>query len=207
MQSLDKMFSKHKFIPVIIIDDIDRAVPLARALLDGGIAIMEVTLRTENALAIIEKLNAEVPEMLTGAGTILSDDHYHMAVKHGAKFIISPGITSELIAVSRNYELPFIPGAITPTEIMKAHLAGFSYLKNYPCEAFNGYDLLRSYASPFAQMKFCPTGGITLNNAPRYLALPNVVGVGCTFIAPPQLIAKGDFTAITTLAKQAMALV
>ena len=196
----EQIFSKNKIVPVVILNDIEKAVPIANALLEGGISVMEVTLRTPNALAIIEKLTQEVPEMMTGAGTILNDDHYHKAVKHGAQFIVSPGLTPELAQVSKDYDVPFLPGAITPREIMQALLMGFDYLKFFPAESYNGYEVLKALASPLAQAKFCPTGGINISNARKYLALPNVVGVGCSFLIKDDAVASGNYAKITALA-------
>ncbi len=203
--SCANLFEKNKFIPVVILNDIDKAVPIAHALLDGGISVMEVTLRTNNALKIIEKLNNEVPEMTTGAGTILTEEHYHMAVKHGAQFIVSPGLTAELTEVSKHYDIPFLPGAVTPTEIMQASLIGYQYLKFFPAESYNGYDVLKALASPFAHIKFCPTGGINIDNAKKYLTLPNVVGVGCSFFIKDEYITNNNYAKITELAKSAYA--
>jgi 2-dehydro-3-deoxyphosphogluconate aldolase/(4S)-4-hydroxy-2-oxoglutarate aldolase len=198
------MFQKNKIVPVVILNDIDKAVPVAHALLEGGISVMEVTLRTPNALAIIEKLNKEVPEMITGAGTILNDDHYHKAVKHGAQFIVAPGLTAELAQVSKEYNVPFLPGAITPTEIMQALLYGFDYLKFFPAESYNGYDVLKALSSPLAAVKFCPTGGINIENARKYLALPNVVGVGCSFLIKEEHVASGNYAKITSIARETL---
>lgn len=206
LSTCEQLFNKNKFVPVIVLNDIAKAVPVAHALLAGGISVMEVTLRTPNALAIIEKLANEVPEMITGAGTILIDDHYHKAVKHGAQFIVSPGLTAELAAVSHDYDVPFLPGAITPTEIMQASLMGFNYLKFFPAESYNGYDVLKSLSSPLAHIKFCPTGGINTANAKKYLDLPNVVGVGCTFLVKDDLVANSNYAKITELAKEALAI-
>lgn len=200
----EQIFNKNKIVPVVILNDIDKAVPVAHALLAGGISIMEVTLRTPNALAIIEKLTKEVPEMTTGAGTILNDDHYHKAIKHGAQFIVSPGLTAELAKVSADYDAPFLPGAITPTEIMQALLMGFEYLKFFPAESYNGYNVLKALSSPLSQVKFCPTGGITTENARKYLALPNVVGVGCSFLIKEEHVQSGNYQKITDLAKETL---
>ncbi len=200
----EKIFSQNKIIPVVILNDIDKAVPVARALLAGGISVMEVTLRTPNALAIIEKLSNEVPEMMTGAGTILNENHYHKAVKHGAQFIVAPGLTKELAEVSRDYDAPFLPGAITPTEIMQALLYGFDYLKFFPAASYNGYDVLKALSSPLAAVKFCPTGGINIENARKYLALSNVVGVGCSFLIKEDAVASGNYAKITTTAQETL---
>lgn len=200
----EQLFQKNKIVPVVILNDIDKAVPIAHALLEGGISVMEVTLRTPNALSIIAKLTKEVPEMITGAGTILNDDHYHKAIKHGAQFIVSPGLTPELVKVASQYDAPFLPGAITPTEIMQALLHGFDYLKFFPAESYNGYEVLKALSSPLSTVKFCPTGGINLDNARKYLALPNVVGVGCSFLIKEEQVASGNYTKITATAKETL---
>jgi len=196
----EELLSNNTFIPVVVLDDISKAVPLAQALLAGGIKTMEVTLRTKNALAIIEKIAHEVPDMIVGAGTVLNFDQYHMAIKHGSKFIVSPGLTKDLVDVSRDYDAPFLPGAVTPTEVMLALEHGFNYLKFFPAENYNGVGTLKAFASVFSQVKFCPTGGITPDNAKNYLALNNVLSVGCSFLAPSELIKNDDFAAITEIA-------
>ncbi len=203
----EELLTNNTFIPVVVLDDISNAVPLAQALLAGGIKIMEVTLRTPNALAIIERISEEAPEMLVGAGTVLNFDQYHMAIKHGAKFIVSPGLTNGLVEISRDYDTPFLPGAVTPTEVMLALEHGFNYLKFFPAESYNGLSTLKDFASVFNRVKFCPTGGITLDNAKNYLALSNVLSVGCSFLAPAELISNNDFAAITELASKTKQLV
>lgn len=205
--TLEQLFRRNKFIPVVILDDITKAVPLAHALLAGGVSVMEVTLRTRSALSIIEKIADEVPEMIVGAGTVLSEDQYHLVVRHKAQFVVSPGLTAGLVQVSRDYDVPFLPGAITPTEVMQAANQGFNYLKFFPAESYNGLSVLKALASPLTNVRFCPTGGISITNAKQYLDLPNVVGVGCSFLAKEELIAKNDFAQITALAKQSIDLI
>ncbi|MCE3268571.1 MAG: 2-keto-3-deoxy-phosphogluconate aldolase [Burkholderiales bacterium] len=195
-----ELLGNNTFIPVVVLDDVNKAIPLAQALLAGGVKIMEVTLRTKNALSIIEKIAKEVPQMQIGAGTVLNFDQYHMAIKHGARFIVSPGLTNDLIEVSRDYDAPFLPGAVTPTEVMLALEHGFDCLKFFPAENYNGVGTLKAFASVFNQIKFCPTGGITLDNAKNYLALNNVLAVGCSFLAPSALIENNDFMSITEIA-------
>ncbi|MCE2705640.1 MAG: bifunctional 4-hydroxy-2-oxoglutarate aldolase/2-dehydro-3-deoxy-phosphogluconate aldolase [Proteobacteria bacterium] len=202
----EELFNANKIVPVIVLNDIDKAILVANALNDGGINVMEVTLRTPNALQIIEKLAKEAPYITVGAGTVLSEDQYHMAVKHGAKFIVSPGLTPELAKVKGVYNVPFVPGAITPTEVMYALQYGIDILKFFPAESYNGHMALKSLASVFPKVKFCPTGGINLENANKYLSLSNVVGVGCSFIVTEQLVAQNNFEKITELAKAAAAL-
>jgi len=198
----EELLSKNIFIPVVVLDDITKAIPLAQALIAGGINIMEITLRTKNALTTIEKIVNEIPNMLIGAGTVLNTDQYHLAVKHGAKFIVAPGLTNNLIDVSNNYDVPFLPGAITPTEVMLALEHGFKYLKFFPAENYNGIQTLKAFSSVFSQVKFCPTGGITPDNAKNYLNLENVLSVGCSFLAQSTLIKNNDFAAITEIARK-----
>lgn len=203
----ERLFTTNQIIPIIILNEVEKAIPLAKALYEGGISTMEVTLRTPNALHVIEKIHHEAPFITVGAGTIITDEQYHMAIKHGAQFIVSPGLNSDLISVSNEYNIPFLPGAITPTEVINASHAGFKYLKFFPAESYNGYNALKSLASVFPQVKFCPTGGINLENATKYLELPNVAAVGCSFIATDNLIATNNYAKITELAKQITALV
>jgi 2-dehydro-3-deoxyphosphogluconate aldolase / (4S)-4-hydroxy-2-oxoglutarate aldolase len=203
----EQILSQNKLIPVVVLNDETKAFSLAEALLSANIKIMEITLRTPNALAIIKKISELIPEMTVGAGTVINEDQYHLAVSNGAKFIVSPGLTNELINVASTYDIPFLPGAITPSEIMFAQKFGFKYLKFFPAESFNGTQTLKSLASPFSDIKFCPTGGINLNNIKEYLSLSNVVAAGCSFLTPENLIASGDFEQITKLALQAQALI
>lgn len=202
MITCNELLRNNRFIPVVVLNDEAKALPLAQALLDGGIKVMEVTLRVPNALKIIERIAHKVPEMLVGAGTVLNYDQYHKAVKHGAKFIVSPGLTPNLIEVSKDYDVAFLPGAVTPTEIMVAMNYGLKHLKFFPAENFNGINTLKSYASVFGDVQFCPTGGINLSNVSDYLKLKNVMAVGCSFLADSTLIEQSNFTEITNLAKK-----
>lgn len=199
-----ELFTKNKFVPVVVLDEIEKAVPLAKALLAGGVSIMEVTLRTNNALKIIERIAREVPDMTIGAGTILNPTDYENAINHGSQFIISPGFTRELYDVSQNYDAAYLPGAVTASEVMNALTLGFTYLKFFP--ANSGYETLKALASPIPQVKFCPTGGINLDNASKFLNLPNIVAVGCSFLASNDLIQANAFDKITENAKLALKL-
>lgn len=201
------IFDQYKLIPVVAINDPQSAIALAHALLEGGIKIMEITLRTPNALSIINTISSTIPEMLVGAGTILTEDQYHMAIKHGAKFLVSPGLSTNLKIVATEYDIPLIPGAITPTEIMEALDDGFDHLKFFPAESFNGLSTLKTLHAIFPKVKFCPTGGISLTNLEQYIKLPNVATVGCSFLANPELINNGSFAQITAITKQALAIV
>ena len=202
----EKIANVSKIIPVVVLDEISSAVPLAHALLAGGIGVMEVTLRTDVAFMAIEEISKHVPEMIVGAGSITTDDQYHHAVKMGAKFIISPGLTNDLAITSRYYDVPFIPGVVTPSEIMKALARGFSYLKFFPAEASNAFEIIKAVQGPLSGVKFCPTGGISIDNMQKYLGLSNVFAVGCSFIVDKTLVNTGNFTKITELSKQAVEL-
>jgi 2-dehydro-3-deoxyphosphogluconate aldolase/(4S)-4-hydroxy-2-oxoglutarate aldolase len=196
----EELLSQNSCIPVVVLDDITKAIPLANALITGGINVMEITLRTPNALAIIEKISNEVPKMIVGAGTILTTKQYELAIKHGAKFIVSPGLSNELIKISNNYTTPFLPAAVTPSEVMQALEHNFTCLKFFPAESYNGIITLKAFSAIFKQIKFCPTGGISLDNIKNYLNLDNVLSVGCSFLAQDNLIKNNDFISITNIA-------
>jgi 2-dehydro-3-deoxyphosphogluconate aldolase/(4S)-4-hydroxy-2-oxoglutarate aldolase len=200
--TMGEVFNNHRIIPVVVLNDPAIALKIGEALINGGISVIEVTLRTPNALNVIEHLRNNLPQLIVGAGTILNDDQYHLAVKHKAQFIVSPCLSNELVAVSKNYELPFLPGAVTPSEILNAYNNGFSYLKYFPAESYNGTQCLKSIASVFPQIKFCPTGGVDLLNAKNYLSLPNVAAVGCSFLVNQAAVDQGNFASITDLALQ-----
>ena len=199
------IFRQTKVIPVVTIEREADAVPLARALARGGLKLIEVTLRTPAALAAIAAIAHDVPEVVVGAGTILRDSDVTRALAAGAHFLVSPGLTPELAAAGLASEVPFIPGAITPSEVILARDLGFSFLKFYPAAGAGGVATLRNYALVFAGTVFCPTGGVTGENAPDYLALPNVPLVGGAWMAPPEAILVGDWSGITERARRAAA--
>ncbi|MGN6467285.1 MAG: 2-dehydro-3-deoxy-phosphogluconate aldolase [Rhizobiaceae bacterium] len=206
LQKADKLLpilEGQPVIPVLKIDRLAEAVPLARALAEGGLPAVEITLRTPDALDAIRLVADEVPEAVVGAGTILSARNFEHAVDAGARFIVSPGTTQELLDCARASDVPFLPGGITPSEIMSLKEEGYSLLKFFPAEQAGGAAFLRSLASPLAGVRFCPTGGISLANAHDYLALPNVVCVGGSWLAPDELLKAKDWSAITALARQA----
>lgn len=190
-------------IPVLKISDARHAVPLARALARGGLKVIEVTLRTEAALEAIRLAAAEVPEAKVGAGTILDARQFEEATKAGSRFIVSPGLTKEVVAAAKGSDVPLLPGAITPSEIMAAAEAEIDFLKFFPAEQAGGIAFLKSLASPFAGIRFCPTGGITAKNAPDYLALSNVNCVGGSWVAPDEMVRDGKWEAIGALAAEA----
>jgi 2-dehydro-3-deoxyphosphogluconate aldolase/(4S)-4-hydroxy-2-oxoglutarate aldolase len=190
-------------IPVLKIGHLADAVPLARALAAGGLPAVEITLRTPDAIDAIRLVSDEVPEALVGAGTILSARNFDEAVDAGARFIVSPGTTQELLDCARASDVPFLPGGITPSEIMSLREEGYSVLKFFPAEQAGGAAFLKSLASPLAGIRFCPTGGISLANAQDYLGLSNVICVGGSWVAPDNLLKAKDWGGITALARQA----
>ncbi|ASO19249.1 2-dehydro-3-deoxyphosphogluconate aldolase/(4S)-4-hydroxy-2-oxoglutarate aldolase [Actinoalloteichus hoggarensis] len=193
-------------IPVVVIDDVEHAVPLARALVRGGIAVIEVTLRTTAALPAIERIAAEVPEILLGAGTVTVPAHATQAASAGARFLVTPGSTRNLLQAAEETGLPVLPGAATASEALALAELGYSSLKFFPAEAAGGIGYLRSLAGPLPNLRFCPTGGVGPANAEGYLALPNVGCVGGSWLTPAAVLAAGDWDAVTALAEDAAAL-
>ena len=193
-------------IPVIVLNDVAHAVPMARALVEGGIRMLEVTLRTPQALACIEAIAKAVPEAVVGAGTLRSKADAQAAANAGARFAVSPGYTTALGAACRDLGLPLLPGVATGGEIMAAQEDGFSALKFFPALQAGGSAMLKAWSGPFFDVKFCPTGGISLQNAADFLALPNVLCVGGSWLVPADALAQSDWARITTLARQAVAL-
>ena len=193
-------------IPVLTIERLDDAVPLARALLAGGLPVLEVTLRTDAALAAIAAIAAAVPQALVGAGTIHSTDDIAAATAAGAKFLVSPGAPAALAGALARCGIPAMPGCATVTEAMALAALGFSIVKFFPAEAAGGLAWIKSVAAPLPGLRFCPTGGIDADNAPAYLAQPNVAAVGGSWVAPKDAIRAGDFDRITGLARAAAAL-
>lgn len=193
-------------IPVIVIERVEDAVPLARALVQGGVRVLEVTLRTKTALACIEAIAREVPEAIVGAGTLRTADDVHAAKKAGCQFGVSPGYASEIALTCRAVGLPLLPGVATASEVMQANADGFSFLKFFPATAAGGIPMLKALAGPFPDVAFCPTGGITPETAPQFLALPNVRVCGGSWLTPADAVAAGDWSRISALAKAASAL-
>lgn len=193
-------------VPVLVVEDAASAVPLARALVAGGLKAIEITLRTPAALDAIRAVASEVEGAVTGAGTILDADQYEAAVTAGSQFIVSPGTTGELLDAADDSDVPLLPGAVTASEVMALRDEGYNVLKFFPAEQAGGAAFLKSLSSPLAGTFFCPTGGISLKNANDYLSLPNVVCVGGSWVAPKDLVAQGDWAGITKLASEAFAL-
>ncbi|QWF77644.1 bifunctional 4-hydroxy-2-oxoglutarate aldolase/2-dehydro-3-deoxy-phosphogluconate aldolase [Amycolatopsis sp. CA-230715] len=193
-------------MPVVVVDDAADAVPLAKALLAGGVEVIELTLRTPAALAAIERVAAEVPGITVGAGTVTTPGQAKQAADAGAAFLVTPGCTDSVLDAAFGTGLPFLPGASTVSEAMRLSERGLSALKFFPAEASGGVDYLKSIAGPLPSLRFCPTGGITPESAPRYLALPNVGCVGGSWLTPKDAVAAKDFARIETLAREAAAL-
>jgi 2-dehydro-3-deoxyphosphogluconate aldolase/(4S)-4-hydroxy-2-oxoglutarate aldolase len=193
-------------IPVIVLHDVAHAVPMARALVAGGIRMLEVTLRTPQALACMEAIARDVPEAVLGAGTVRSQADAQAAINAGARFAVSPGYTSALGQACRALGLPLLPGVATGSEIMQAQADGYQQLKFFPALQAGGLAMLKAWSGPFFDVNFCPTGGLTPENAPQFLALPNVRCVGGSWLVPADALAAGDWARITVLAAQAKGL-
>lgn len=192
-------------IPVIVINKVEDAVPMAEALLAGGIKVLEVTLRTPVALQAMEAIAKSVPDAIVGAGTVRNIKDAQAAKDVGCKFAVSPGYTSELGLKAREIGLPLLPGVSTGSEIMMANADDYYFLKLFPAVAVGGINLLKGFAGPFGDVKFCPTGGVTVESAPQFLALPNVPVCGGTWLTPADAVARKDWAHITKLAKEASA--
>ena len=204
--TIGDILSRGPVIPVLTVARLEHAVPLARALTAGGLAVLEITLRTPCALAAISAVRAAVPEVLVGAGTLTRPEEFAEAERADAQFGVSPGFTPELAAASRAAGYPFLPGVMTPSEVINARRAGFAALKLFPAQQAGGVGLLKALAAPFPDVVFCPTGGIGRDTASDYLALPNVACVGASWVAPSDRVAAGDWPAIEALAREAAAL-
>ncbi|MBP0456154.1 bifunctional 4-hydroxy-2-oxoglutarate aldolase/2-dehydro-3-deoxy-phosphogluconate aldolase [Streptomyces montanisoli] len=193
-------------IPVVVLKDAQGAVPLARALVAGGLPAIEVTLRTPAALGAIEAIAAEVPEAVVGAGTVLTPEAVTESVAAGARFLVSPGWTDRLLTAMEVSGVPFLPGVSTTSEVVALLERGVTEMKFFPAEAAGGIPYLKSLGSPLPRARFCPTGGITAESAPRYLALPNVSCVGGTWMVPQDAVEAGDWDRVEALAREASTL-
>lgn len=199
-----QIMSVSPVIPVIEINDIGKSVDLAHALIAGGINILEITLRTDEALDAIKLLAKEVPDACLGAGTVLNPNDLDKVKDAGATFAISPGCTTPLLQHAKDIDFPLLPGVSTGSEVMKGMDLGYTHFKLFPATSVGGLSLLKSFGSPFQQAHFCPTGGINLDNYQDFLALKNVICVGGSWVAPTSLVESGDFDQITELAKAAL---
>lgn len=205
-ENLLALLQRAPVVPVLRIDRIKDAVPLARALVAGGLPAIEVTLRTPAALDAISRIAGEVEGAIVGAGTILAVADHAAAIRAGARFIVSPGATSALFDAAEDSGVPFLPGAITPSEMMAAAERGYEILKFFPAEQAGGAAFLKALASPLKRIRFCPTGGITAARAPDYLGLANVVCIGGSWVAPEDRVKAGDWGAIEALSREASAM-
>jgi len=201
--TLEEILMSGPVMPVVTLDDPAKAVPLARALVAGGVRAIEITLRTGAALEAVRAIAADVPEAIPGVGTVLTAAHYAAAAKAGARFAISPGATPALLAAVRPGPIPFLPGIATASELMACLEAGVSVCKFFPAAESGGVAALKAFAGPFPAARFCPTGGVDLASAPAYLALANVLCVGGSWLVPRDAIAAGDFGRIEALAREA----
>lgn len=193
-------------IPVIVLNEVAHAVPMARALVAGGIRMLEVTLRTPVALACMEAIAREVPEAVVGAGTVRSAADAHAAARAGARFAVSPGYTARVGQACRDVGLPLLPGVATGSEIMAAAEDGYTDLKFFPALQAGGAAMLKAWAGPFFDVRFCPTGGVSAQNAADFLALPNVACVGGSWLVPGDALAAGDWARVERLARAAKSL-
>lgn len=194
---------KTRVVPVIVIQDLAHAVPLARALVEGGLNILEVTLRTSAALGAIRAIRSEIQDAIVGAGTVINAELLDKAADAGARFIVSPGLTDEVARAASDRNVPLLPGIATPSDIMRGLALGLSTFKFFPAESLGGAPALKALGGPFPQVRFCPTGGVTAKNLPAYLAMPNIIAAGGSWMVPCDLSAPEAFERAAMLARQA----
>jgi 2-dehydro-3-deoxyphosphogluconate aldolase/(4S)-4-hydroxy-2-oxoglutarate aldolase len=204
--AVDALLTRAPVLPVLAIDRLDDAVPLARTLVDAGLPVLEITLRTDAALAAISAIAREVPGAIVGAGTVLTPDQLDAVATAGALFAIAPGCTAALYSAAADASIPFIPAVATASEIMQGLVHGHRRYKFFPAVPAGGIGALKAFAGPFADVRFCPTGGIDAGSAPAFLALPNVVTVGGSWMVPAAALAARDWATIAQLAAEASAL-
>jgi len=197
------IIQKTQVIPVLVINKIEDAIPLANALVAGGLNVLEITLRTPIAIEAIKQIKQALPNAIVGSGTVIDPSTLNDSLNAGVDFIVSPGTNSELLAEVRKTSAPLLPGASTPSEVMNLMAHGFDAMKFFPAEAAGGVNMLKSIGGPLPQVTFCPTGGINVNNAAKYLALNNVACVGGTWMLVKELIEQKNWSEITRLASQA----
>ena len=192
-----------RLVPVIVIKDLAHAVPLARALVSGGLNILEVTLRTPAALDAIAAIAREVPDAIVGAGTVINARQFEQAAQAGSRFVVSPGLTEEVVHASREHDVPILPGIATASDIMRGLALGLDTFKFFPAETSGGAPTIKALGGPFPQVQFCPTGGVSPRNLASYLSLPNVICAGGSWMVPSDLNAADAFTKAATLAREA----
>lgn len=203
MSRIREILAMCPVMPVIVLDRVEDAVPLAQAIVGGGLRVLEITMRTPAALDCVRAICREVPDAVVGVGTVLNVADLDSARAAGASFGVSPGATAELLQRVRETQFPFLPGVMTPSDVMRALDAGFDAMKLFPAKTAGGIDMLKSLYGPFSQVLFCPTGGIDVTTAPSYLALPNVACVGGSWIAPANLVVAHNWDAIRQFAASA----
>lgn len=203
---IDEIMRVAPVIPVLVIERVDQAGPLAQALCSGGLRVLETTLRTPAALEAIRAMSAAAPEAIVGAGTVLNPEDLQRAVEAGARFIVSPGLTEPLARAAEDAGVPLLPGVATATDIMRGLDLGFDHFKFFPAGSSGGLPALKAFHGPFANCRFCPTGGVGPDSAAAYLALPNVLCVGGSWPAPAAAVEAGDWARVTALAREASAL-
>ena len=201
--AVDALLTRAPVLPVIALQSIHDAIPLARALVAGGLPVLEVTLRSEVALEAIRRIAAEVPEAIVGAGTVLGEEALDLVTQAGARFAIAPGATEALYLAAARAAIPLIPAVATASELMRGLEHGHRRFKFFPAEASGGVAALKAFAGPFAQVRFCPTGGIDATSAPRYLALANVITVGGSWMLPADALAARDYARIEAMSRLA----
>ncbi|GAA5524016.1 KHG/KDPG aldolase [Microbulbifer aestuariivivens] len=205
-KQLAEVLAQAGIVPVLVINNSEDALPLARALVEGGLNVLEVTLRTEAALKAVEEIARHLPDAHVGTGTVLNGADLQRSVDAGATFMVSPGATESLLDAAENHPVPLLPGAASASEVMRLLERGYRYQKFFPAEAAGGVAMLKSLAGPLSQVQFCPTGGIGPDNAADYLALPSVICAGGSWMASAKLVAEKNWDEITRLAKAAAAL-
>ena len=198
---IDEILARAPVVPVIVIDRIEQAVPLAQALVDGGLPVLEVTLRSEVAMQAIHDIAKTVSGAIVGVGTVTRPDQFRECVDAGARFAVSPGLTDDLLAASRKVDIPFLPGVFTPGEVMRACEQGFSALKLFPAQQAGGIGMLKALSGPLPDVEFCPTGGIDADNFIAHLSLPNVACVGGSWVCPASAIQQHDWDRVRQLAQ------
>ena len=198
--NIDNILQQSPVVPVIVIDRLEQAVPLAQALVDGGLPVLEVTLRSDVAMRAIEEIAQAVTGAIVGVGTVTRPEQFAESREAGAQFAVSPGLTADLLDASRSVDMPFLPGVFTPSEVMRAHEQGFNALKLFPAQQAGGIGMLKAMNGPLPGVKFCPTGGIGADNFIDFLQLPNVACVGGSWVCPANLVQARDWAKISQLA-------
>lgn len=193
-------------IPVLVIERTQDALPIAKALVDGGLRVLEITLRTANALDVIKEITRNLPEVVVAAGTVTTPKQWHAAAQAGAQFVVSPGLTPNLAHEAAKAPVPLLPGVATASELMIAMDSGFECFKFFPAQQAGGTGMVKAWGGPFPNAIFCPTGGITIDTAPQFLSLSNVACVGGSWLAPTQMVQDQNWSGLTELARQAASL-